>query len=116
MVLECGCGKLAVGRAQRLAVEYRVVTLEESLDDIQDRRLADSRLSVEDQELLDPPRVSGNDGTDSPLELVLLFRSVEQVNQFRPCRDITLADGVGQTLACVVGLLYLRVREDEFVI
>ena len=61
-----------VSPSEIFRIEYGVVSEEKLLDDIEVRRLSSACRSIEHEELLDMLRISCDDRTDGPLQLIKL--------------------------------------------
>ena len=108
--------ELVCRTCQLLSGEGLPVTLEEFLHDTDHRALTGARITVEDECLLNRLGVTGDDRTDSPLDLTTLLFVVERAYHFVPRRDVSVRKGIWQPLGYIILFLYLRVGERNVLI
>ena len=100
--------------SQRLRLECGCVAVEQSLDDVDNRRLTRTALAVEHEELLDPLRVTLEYRSDSPFDLASVLLIIQCRDQPIPALSRTRLQRIWKSLTRIVLAARFVVCKDQF--
>ena len=101
-----------VSTSKCLRLERGRISLEQSLDDVDDRRLARTALTIEDKELLDPLRIAFEYRSNSPFDLPEVVLVIQGRDKLVPTVGRTRLQRIWKSLTRVVLATRFVVRKD----
>src|SRR5574344_631704 len=97
--------------AQRFGIEYRIISIKQILNNVQDSRLTSSRRTIKDQKFLYPNRLSCDDGSNRPFEFMTFFWIIQSRYQFLICFDRAFFQRILDCFADIILFLDLFSRK-----
>ena len=102
--------------SQRFRIERRSIISEESLHDVEYRRLTRTRFAVEDNEFVNLTAIASQDSSDSPFNLLSFLGIVECTDEFVPIHRLAIRQRIRQSKRRVIILSDGRIGKYRFTI